>query len=136
VVADIILRGRATSERKTWPLCDSRIESTREVHCSTSATKSPVVGASRSRRNVDRRQALCDERPSGTPPPVDRLLADPGFLGDPLDGELVIAHLLEHLRRCGEDGVAGRGTADRTGAVLVHGSRLTPSESDETVRMI
>ena len=74
--------------------------------------------------------------PRESPPPVDRLLADPGLLGDPLDRELVVAHLLEHLRRCGKDGFAGRGTADRTGAVLVHGSRLTPRESDETVRMI
>ncbi len=73
---------------------------------------------------------------SRPPPPVDGLLADAGFLGDALDRELVVAQLLEHLRGRGQDGFAGRGAANRSGSMLVHGSRLTPRESDETVRMI
>ena len=81
-------------------------------------------------------QALGDERAPRSPPAVDRLLADSRFLGDALDRELLVAHLLEHLRGRGEDGLSGRGAANRARAVLVHGSRLTPREPDETVRMI
>src|SRR5690606_10201745 len=65
-------------------------------------------------------QALPDQRTTGGPPPIDGLLADPGFSRDALDREPVIALAVEETCRGVEDRLTCRRAAHGTTAMIVH----------------